>query len=170
MELRLKDTVLALAEKNAVTFDSEFEVWYTFLAGSTAEENRCIRRRVQKGITTCSFARRFTQPNGEVAITERVITVKEFNALHSQRDSSLTSFSRVRRCFFHADLYFELDEHKDFMMLQAEVPPEMEARTAEFPMPDWCAPFVLREITGEPQYSLYNTAIKEQKASAPCTV
>ncbi|KAH3763686.1 AAA family ATPase [Pelomyxa schiedti] len=174
---------------------TDFIVKYTFLAGSNAQENQCIRMRVHGDSSTYSLARKFLRPSpassetdappspiptpahtessttsssslhattGEYVIVERPITVKEYNSLLRQADQSMRPFTRLRRAFVWGDKYYELDENTrkpggtpdNELVLQVEVSNKSE----KVPLPFWIAPHVIKDITDDPNFSLYHMA------------
>jgi CYTH domain-containing protein len=71
----------------------------------------------------------------------------------------LTAGRRVtkrRHCIRHGALTWEIDEFTDRDLVLAEV--ELRNAAEQPDLPDWLAPLVVREVTGEPEYVNANLA------------
>ena len=71
----------------------------------------------------------------------------------------LTEGRRVhkrRYCVAEGDLVWEIDEFADRDLVLAEV--EVQSSDDHPALPDWLAPYVVREVTLEPQYLNVNLA------------
>lgn len=56
------------------------------------------------------------------------------------------------------DLVWEIDEFADFSLVLAEV--ELPTTDHHFEIPKWLAPWILQEVTLDPQYRNYNLALQ----------
>jgi len=55
-------------------------------------------------------------------------------------------------------LVWEIDEFADFSLVLAEV--ELPTTDHHFEIPKWLAPWILQEVTLDPQYRNYNLALQ----------
>jgi len=177
------------AAREANTNVEDFVVTYTFLSGSSEEENQCVRKRVQGHNATYSLARKFRQhrpptsddgttttttmttmtadpptvqqQESESTIIERTITAKEYHSLLRQAEPSMRPLTRVRHTFIYGERYFELDEHSSGMVLQVEVCDN----TSALKLPPWIEPHVTKDITSDSTFSLYKIAQKYSKSN-----
>ena len=67
------DKLTVIEERGIQTFN-KFEVSYHFLE----TENLCVRRRTENDVSTYTFSRTFTTPDGIQEVAERPISRKEY--------------------------------------------------------------------------------------------
>lgn len=71
------DKLTVIEERGIQTFN-KFEVSYHFLETSSETENLCVRRRTENDVSTYTFSRTFTTPDGIQEVAERPISRKEY--------------------------------------------------------------------------------------------
>jgi CYTH domain-containing protein len=72
----------------------------------------------------------------------------------------LTAGARVRKRRYRVpdgELVWEIDEFLDRELWLAEI--ELPSADTEVEVPEWLAPYVVRDVTGEPEYSNLRLAI-----------
>jgi len=133
----------------------EYVMTYTFLEGSTEEENSCVRYRLHNDQRSITFARK--SADGE--ISERIIGGREARTLLERRSRNIPSLTRKRHVFITDSHYFQLNDHNnDECLLAVEVASPM----APVLFPAWLKPAVLGEINSDKatKYSLFQMALR----------
>lgn len=133
----------------------EYDVTYTFLDGSTEDDNSCVRIRTHKGQRSITYARKFA--NGE--IVERIIGGREALALLERRSPHIPSLTRKRHVFITDSHYFQLNDHNNNECLLAV---EVASPTASVVFPAWLKPAVIKEIdpNNATKFSLFQMALR----------
>jgi thymidylate kinase/CYTH domain-containing protein len=136
----------------------DFDVFHDYLSTLNKTQAR-IRRRGQNGVYTYTYIVRMKEIEGRCIETRRNISVREYDTLMMQRDSSHYSISKKRRCFVHNHQYYQLDRYKSpypsLILMEAYLDYRtIEGRDVLSILPPFIK--VLKEITNDPQYSIFN--------------
>jgi len=132
----------------------EYVMTYTFLDGSTEEENSCVRYRTHNGHRSITFARK--SADGE--IIERIIGGREALSL-LEHPSPVPSLTRKRHVFITDSHYFQLNDHNNDECLLAV---EVATPQSKVNFPPWLEPAVIKEIdlNNATKYSLFQMALR----------
>jgi len=132
----------------------EYVMTYTFLDGSTEEENSCVRYRTHNGHRSITYARK--SRDGE--IIERIIGGREARAL-LEHTSPVPSLTRKRHVFITDSHYFQLNDHNNDECLLAV---EVANPNAKVNFPSWLEPAVVKELDSNKatKYSLFQMALR----------
>jgi len=133
----------------------EYVMTYTFLDGSTEEENSCVRYRVHGDHRSITFARKAA--DGE--ISERIIGGREARTLLERRSPRIPSLTRKRHVFITDSHYFQLNDHNNDECLLAV---EVASPLSKVVFPAWLQPAVICEIDVDKatKYSLFQMALR----------
>jgi len=133
----------------------EYVMTYTFLDGSTEEENSCVRYREHHGQRSIAFASKTA--DGE--ITERIIGGREAQALLMRRSPNIPSLTRKRHVFITDSHYFQLNDHNNDECLLAV---EVASPQSKVIFPAWLEPAIVQEIDSNKatKYSLFQMALR----------
>jgi CYTH domain-containing protein len=95
--------------------------------------------------------------------TEREITPQDFAREWPRTQSRRLTKTRYRVAEAGADgVVWEIDVYDGLDLVLAEV--ELPDPDAPVALPAWLAPYVAREVTGEPEYSNYEIALRARRA------
>ena len=86
---------------------------------------------------------------------ERELTADEFESLWPR--TAGRRLTKTRTKVPEDDLVWEIDDYDALDLVVAEV--ELPTPDTKVAVPDWLAPHVIREVTGEPEYQNYELAI-----------
>jgi len=133
----------------------EYVMTYTFLEGSTEEENSCVRYRLHNGQRSIAFARKTA--DGE--ITERIIGGREAQTLLERRSVNIPSLTRKRHVFITDSHYFQLNDHNNDECLLAV---EVASPNSAVIFPSWLKPAIVQQIDSNKatKYSLFQMALR----------
>jgi len=143
----------------------EFDVLHDYLSISgNKDEQARVRKRGQNGrFCFTHTVRRIIA--GERVETRMQISQREYEALKKHVDPLRFTTKKRRRCFLHGQIYFQLDIYKPPIPRRMNMLMILETYTIDetpnfMPM---LPPFVKieKEITSDPQYSLYNLSLRE---------
>lgn len=120
------------------------------------EELRIRMRRIGDG-ATCYLTRKRQIGPGVRSETEKIISLEEYMALKSKRDTKREVIEKKRICFVWQNQYFELDiftRPRALMLLEIEL---TDLQT-EVSLPPFLK--IEKEVTGDTKYSNHNLALK----------
>lgn len=131
------------------------DIVQTYLKSSNPTEERRIRQRGSNGNYVYFMTRkRKTEGFGRVEIEER-LSQEEYVALMVEADPACRQIHKERYCLSENGLYYEIDiypEWKDKAIMEIEL--HSEDQQVAFPE----GIEVIREVTGDPEYSNYELA------------
>ncbi len=90
---------------------------------------------------------------------ERELTADEFKSLWPR--TAGRRLTKTRTKVPEDNLVWEIDDYDALDLLVAEV--ELPTPETKVTVPDWLAPHVIREVTGEPEYGNHQLAIRLAK-------
>ncbi|KCV73203.1 hypothetical protein H696_00746 [Fonticula alba] len=150
----------------------DFQVVHDYLIsdGTTAADGDRIpqlriRRRGQGKLFTYTLTQRVRLPDGQRLETRRSIAAREYETLLAQRDTTRNSIVKRRICFMSDSRYYHIDvfqePHAGLLLLEtySQGPPELP------PFLD-----VIRDVTNDPDYSMFNLSRISPSPCAEATV
>ncbi|KAF7288042.1 TRPL translocation defect 14 [Rhynchophorus ferrugineus] len=143
----------------------DFEVVHNYLQSNSPNQVR-LRKRGQKGYYSyIHTVRRQNQPGGQVIEVKTQINHRDYINLLTQKDNSHFTIFKKRRCFIFNNQYFQLDIYEQpshprcrgMILLETYSALDEDKLTATLPT------FlnIEREVTGNPDYSMYNLSLRE---------
>ncbi|XP_071050312.1 TRPL translocation defect protein 14 isoform X2 [Onthophagus taurus] len=143
----------------------DFEVVHTYLHSNSPNQVR-LRKRGQKGnFSYIHTVRRQPQPGGQVVEVKTQINHRDYINLLAQRDKSHLTVYKKRRCFLVNNQYFQLDVYQEPSHPRCRGLILLETYSAldEAILRKCLPPFldIEKEVTGDPNYSMYNLSLKE---------
>uniref|UniRef100_A0A6A7G682 TRPL translocation defect protein 14 isoform X3 n=1 Tax=Hirondellea gigas TaxID=1518452 RepID=A0A6A7G682_9CRUS len=136
----------------------DYDVEHNYLVTSDKTQAR-LRKRGQFGTYAYTWTVRFPERHGQSLQLRRKITGREYITVRgSQCDSRRNTVCKKRRSFIYKNQYYELDTYTScqpgLMLLEAYIP-----ANADVNLPPFLG--VVREVTKEKEYSMYNLALKD---------
>ncbi|MBX6769382.1 MAG: hypothetical protein IRY90_19890 [Actinomadura rubrobrunea] len=127
----------------------EYEQIYLKVDGN---EQIRIRRGIQNGEASYRLARLHRLSDGVREVEEHELDQTEYERLSATRDSRRQVITKIRRCFYWKDQFFELDDiqrpvTRACQLLELQV----ETLDQSILLPDFLT--IDREVTHEPAYS-----------------
>jgi len=148
----------------------DFEVIHDYLLTPGQMNQARLRKRGQHGSYTYTHTIRRHLEKSETVKDQpelkQTITRRDYIILLAQKDQHRSSIYKKRRCFIWNSHYYQLDVYLEPCQSRCRGLILLETYTA-----DKSAEFVaklpsflnvLREVTGDPQYSMYNLALKDE--------
>jgi len=142
----------------------EFLVRHDYLLSDNENIQARVRSRSQNGHTSYSVTTRTVSNGGDPIETRMQLSNREYNRYMSMKDKSRATLNKIRRCFTYGTAYFNLDTYTrplppacsgiGLMILETYTTKPVGSKEPVLP-PYLC---VLREITNEPEYSMYSLA------------
>lgn len=165
--------VTAIREEEFDKYE-EFTVRHDYLKLDNPNVQVRIRSRSQNGHTTyMATTRNNTQPNEREAVETRMqLTDRDYRRYHFYKDKTRATLHKNRRCFNYGTVYFHLDIYTD------PLPPACQGKhlmiletytlkpvgSNEPRLPHYLD--IVREITNEPEFSMYSLSNYENKTIA----
>jgi len=144
----------------------DFDVIHDYLSTPLSEEQARLRARSQGGEFTYTYTiRRCVRGDQEKPELKKMITKRDYKILYAQKDPRRYSLYKRRRCFVWKHHYYQLDIFVDPSPSACRGLVLLETYTADsspsFPrLPPFLS--VLREVTGDPSYSMYNLSLMDE--------
>ena len=88
--------------------------------------------------------------------SERELTLDEFKSLWPR--TAGCRLTKTRTKVPEGNLVWEIDDYDALDLVLAEV--ELPTADTKVTVPDWLAPHLIREVTGEPEYGNYKLALR----------
>jgi CYTH domain-containing protein len=126
-----------------------------------------LRRRGLNGQYTYSYTLRYPDLLGQRVELKRLVTRREYFDLLLQRDPATQTVTKKRYSFLHHNTYMELDQlcspHQGLYLLEFHTEKDrvLDPKTSDI-FPKFLE--IEREVTRDPQYSMYALAKKSQQA------
>ncbi|XP_013382936.1 TRPL translocation defect protein 14 isoform X2 [Lingula anatina] len=153
----------ASAETKGYPQFQDFDVVHDYLATPGQKTQARIRKRGQNGNWTYTHTIRRYLQNNESAETKMHITSRDYTNLLAQIDEKHQTIYKTRRCFLWNDQYYQMDLYKEpcqerckgLILLETySTIPAMEP----LDLPSFLD--IVKEVTGDPYYSMYNLSSK----------
>ncbi|KAL1488439.1 hypothetical protein ABEB36_014911 [Hypothenemus hampei] len=143
----------------------DFEVVHNYLQSNSPNQVR-LRKRGQKGYYSyIHTVRRQNQPGDQVIEVKTQINHRDYINLLTQKDNSHFTIYKKRRCFIFENQYFQLDIYEQPShprcrgLILLETYSALEAEEIQHKLPTFLK--IEREVTGNPDYSMYNLSLRE---------
>jgi CYTH domain-containing protein len=147
----------------------KFEVDHDYILRPDQDQSHQLRlrRRGLNGQYTYSYTLRYPDLLGQRVELKRLVTRREYFDLLLQRDPATQTVTKKRYSFLHNNTYMELDQlcspHQGLYLLEFHTEKDRVLDPKSSPLfPDFLA--IEREVTRDPQYSMYALAKKSQAA------
>jgi len=145
----------------------DFDVIHDYLSTPLSEDQARLRARGQGGDFTYSHTiRRSVKGDQEKPELKKTITKRDYKILYAQKDPRRYSIYKRRRCFVWKHHYFQLDIFVDPSPSICRGLVLLETYTADSSpnflqgLPSFLK--ILREVTGDPSYSMYNLSLMDE--------
>eukprot|EP00127_Corallochytrium_limacisporum_P007118 Clim_evm37s242 gene=Clim_evmTU37s242 len=141
-----------------------FDVVSDFISSSDGTQQR-IRRRGRNGSYTFTHTTRYPHKDGQRVEVKRSISGREYVVLrNSMRRTDKHTVYKTRFCFMWAGRYWTIDRYeepapprcKGLMLMEAYFPREASKQVVDESIPKFVD--VVRDVTNEPEYSMYELA------------
>lgn len=144
----------------------DFDVVHDYLVTPCSKTQARIRRRGQNGSWTYTHTIRRPEINKQSVELKMAISNRDYHMLVAQRDDKHFTIFKKRRCFLWNNQYLQLDIYQDPCPKRCEGLLLLETYTLkkgdQLELPSFLN--VVREVTDEPRYSMFNLSMKEQYA------
>ncbi|CAJ0949224.1 unnamed protein product, partial [Mesorhabditis belari] len=145
----------------------EFKVTHDYLLSDDPAIQIRIRSRMQNNRTTYTITSRHFL-NGETVETRMKISEREYQRYLTMKDRSRATIHKQRRCFTYGNRYFNLDVYVEPLPPAAHGPVIILETYTTNEGDSTLPPFleISKEITGNPQYSMYELSKRPSVPSA----
>ncbi|XP_060530046.1 TRPL translocation defect protein 14 [Cylas formicarius] len=154
-----------LPEESVFPKFQDFEVVHNYLQSNSPNQVR-LRKRGQRGYYSyIHTVRRQNQPGGQVIEVKTQITHRDYINLLTQKDNSHFTIYKKRRCFIFNNQYFQLDIYEQPShprckgLILLETYSALEENELKKHLPTFLN--IEIEVTGNPDYSMYNLSLRE---------
>ncbi|OXA53150.1 hypothetical protein Fcan01_12175 [Folsomia candida] len=143
----------------------DFTVVHDYLQTSTPKMQVRLRKRGQKGHWSYAYTVRHPELQGQVVEVRTPLTQRDYNNMLSQKEHNHFTVYKDRRAFLLNDQYFQLDCYKDPChprctgLIFLETYTTLSSAELEIRLPKFL--HIVREVTGDPRYSMFNLSLKE---------
>lgn len=153
----------------------DFDVVHHYLQTGGPQVQARLRKRGQKGHWSYTHTIRKPKIHNQVVEVKTQLTHRDYINMLQQKDDSHWAIFKKRRCFIHNNQYFQLDIYKEpchkrckgLVLLETYSALENDELLSRLP------PFltIIKEVTGNPDYSMFNLSLKEEwhKGTRYCT-
>lgn len=141
----------------------EFHVIHRYLRPDEKDVQARVRKRGQNGQWSYTYTTRRQNVKGERVETRMQISQKEYIALCEHVDPRRWRTFKRRRCFVHAQQYYQLDIYSNPLPDNFDKLLILETYTTnsgEMQLPDFIN--VVKEVTGLVEYSLHTLSLKRR--------
>jgi hypothetical protein len=145
----------------------DFQVEYNFL--KTTKLQARLRKRGQNGKWNYTYTVRRPELQGQVVEVKTTLTQREYSNMLAGTDDKHVTICRTRRCFLINDQYFQMDIFDDNShprckgLIMLETYSTLSGTDLQQRLPDFLT--IIKEVTGDPRYSLYNLSLKDNRPS-----
>jgi len=173
VESKKRKFLIAIMPSDDVFPDyQDFEVIHDYLLTPGQQNQARLRKRGQHGSYTYTHTiRRHVEltkegEKREAPELKQAITRRDYIILLAQKDQRRSSIYKKRRCFISNNHYYQLDVYLEPCQSKCRGLILLETYTVDN-SPDFVNKLpsflnVLREVTGDQQYSMYNLALKDE--------
>jgi len=177
VESKKRKFLIAIMPSDDVFPDyQDFEVIHDYLLTSGQKNQARLRKRGQHGSYTYTHTTRRHVEKTDAEKTDgekreapelkQAISRRDYIILLAQKDQRRSSIYKKRRCFIWNNHYYQLDVYLEPCQTKCRGLILLESYTVDSStefvdkLPSFLN--VLREVTGDPQYSMYNLALKDE--------
>lgn len=147
----------------------DFDVVHDYLVTPGHKMQARLRKRGQNGCWSYTHTIRREELGSGTAEVKMHITSRDYQNLLAQRDERHHQIVKKRRCFLWNDQYFQMDIYtepknskcKDLVLLETYTSRD----TDSLQLPEFLN--VMKEVTGDPEYSMYNLSFLEGMSDTP---
>uniref|UniRef100_A0A2P2HW69 TRPL translocation defect protein 14-like n=2 Tax=Hirondellea gigas TaxID=1518452 RepID=A0A2P2HW69_9CRUS len=144
----------------------DFTVEHMYLRTNSRKMQARVRKRGANGNHSYTYTIRKPEKLGQIVEVRTQVTQRDWITAKGQADEEHFPIYKTRRCFLYNDQYYQLDIYREpchqrcngLMLLETYstlTPEEMGLRLPSFLN-------VVKEVTGNPEYSMYNLSLKEE--------
>ncbi|KAF8766346.1 TRPL translocation defect protein 14 like protein [Argiope bruennichi] len=165
---KLKFLVSKLAPDDMFPPFQDFEVVHDYLVTSNPKIQARLRKRGQNGNWSYMHTQRRRDVDSQVIEVKRQITHRDYINMLSQRDEKHYRVLKLRRCFMLDNMYMQMDIYKGPChprcegLILLETYTTLKGRELIGRLPAFLN--VIKEVTGNPAYSMFNLSFKEEWA------
>ncbi|XP_076039530.1 TRPL translocation defect 14 isoform X2 [Oratosquilla oratoria] len=144
----------------------DFDVEHIYLRTNSRKMQARLRKRGQHGYNSYTYTIRKPEQLGQIVEVKTAISQRDWNNMAAQGDEHHFAIYKKRRCFIHNNQYFQLDVYKKpchprcegLLLLEtySTLPSEELSRR----LPDFLN--IAEEVTGRPDYSMFNLSLKDE--------
>lgn len=153
----------------------DFDVVHHYLQTGGPQVQARLRKRGQKGHWSYTHTIRKPKMHNQVVEVKTQLTHRDYINMLQQKDDSHWAIFKKRRCFIHKDQYFQLDVYKEPChprckgLILLETYSALDHDELMSRLPKFLT--IMKEVTGNPDYSMFNLSLKEEwhKGSRYCT-
>ncbi|CAN7985888.1 unnamed protein product [Ixodes hexagonus] len=168
---KVKFLVSSLPPDSAFPPYQDFEVVHDYLITANAKAQSRLRKRGQNNYWSYMHTQRKCDVNSQVIELRRQITHRDYINMLAQRDDSHYTVYKLRRCFLWGNMYFQMDIYKKPCHSRCEGLILLETYTAhgsaelKSQLPSFLD--ISKEVTADPNYSMYCLSFKGDKPPMP---
>uniref|UniRef100_A0A8D8L7L1 NadR/Ttd14 AAA domain-containing protein n=3 Tax=Cacopsylla melanoneura TaxID=428564 RepID=A0A8D8L7L1_9HEMI len=153
----------------------DFDVVHHYLQTGGPQVQARLRKRGQKGHWSYTHTIRKPKIHNQVVEVKTQLTHRDYINMLQQKDDSHWAIFKKRRCFIHNNQYFQLDVYKEPChprckgLILLETYSALENDELLSRLPKFIT--IIKEVTGNPDYSMFNLSLKEEwhKGTRYCT-
>ncbi|KAL0276626.1 UNVERIFIED_CONTAM: hypothetical protein PYX00_004160 [Menopon gallinae] len=148
----------------------DFDVVHNYLQTSSANYQARLRKRGQKGHWMYFHTLRKPKIKDQVIEVRTQLTHRDYLNILAQRDDSHFTIYKKRRCFLVNNQYFQLDIYKEpghprcKGLIFLETYSALDDAELAKRLPSFLN--IVKEVTGNPAYSMFNLSLKEDWKSS----
>jgi hypothetical protein len=143
----------------------DFNVVHHYLQTSGQRVQTRLRKRGQNGHWSYIHTTRRPHVHGQSIEVKTQLTQRDYLNMLAQKDDAHFTIFKKRRCFLVNNQYFQLDIYQEpshprcrgLMLLETYT--SLEGDYLKRSLPKFLN--ILKEVTGDPSYSMYNLSLKE---------
>ncbi|RWS26070.1 uncharacterized protein B4U80_07936 [Leptotrombidium deliense] len=147
----------------------DFDVVHDYIVTSNRKMQSRLRKRGQNGNWSYQHTVRRQEPGDQVVEVRRQINHRDYVNYLTQRDDTHYTVYKIRRCFLWEHTYFQMDIYKSpcHSRCNGLILLEMYTTRASADLIKLIPPFlkIVKEVTGDPSYSMYNLSLKAEWSS-----
>lgn len=146
----------------------DFTVYHVYLVTPSRKMQARLRKRGKDGKWTYTHTIRRPEINKQSVELRMNINVKDYEILLNQQDFNHEPIHKQRRCFLWKNQYFQMDIYTDPCPERCKGLVLLETyttKTDDLELPDFLK--IQREVTDEPEYSMFNLSLKENWTVLP---
>jgi hypothetical protein len=125
-----------------------------------------LRKRGVRNHWNYTYTVRRPELEGQAVEVKTTLTARDYNMMLAQKDYHHVTVYKTRRCFLYNDQYFQMDIYKDPChprckgLILLETYSTLSGAELRQRLPEFLA--IVKEVTGDPRYSMFNLSLKER--------
>ncbi|KAL3856761.1 hypothetical protein ACJMK2_011481, partial [Sinanodonta woodiana] len=145
----------------------DFTVCHDYLVTPSRKMQARLRKRGKDGVWTYTHTIRRPEINNQSVELRMAVNSKDYQILLAQKDDRHLTINKQRRCFLWNNQYFQMDTYlepcqeicKGLILLETYT-----TKTSNLNLPDFLK--IEKEVTDDPQYSMFNLSLKDDYKSS----